>query len=51
MCVDGFCVKRSRTEKWCRTQHKGGPYLTMHIMLVGTLGLFCTVNKGRCQDF
>ena len=23
----------------------------MHSMLVGTLGLFCMVNKGRCQDF
>ena len=47
----GFCDNMSRGGKRCRTQHGGGPYLTVDIMLGGRPGLFSTVNQGLCQDF
>ena len=47
----GFCDNMSRGGKRCRTQHGGGPYLTVDIMLGGRPGLFSMVNQGLCQDF
>ena len=47
----GFCDNMSRGGKRCHTQHGGGPYLTVDIMLGGRPGLFSMVNQGLCQDF
>ena len=40
----GFSDKRSRGGKWCCTQHRGDPNLTVAIMLAGRPGQFSTVN-------
>ena len=40
----GFSDKRSRGGKRCHAQHKGGPNLTVAIMLAGRPGQLSTVN-------